>query len=89
MAVQEWIRTERAGHKEANPTALALEEGISTTVAQVLLDGRVLCHGTDTHSWVEWTDARLGVLRDRLRAGRRPARGLVAEQQRGAVRLTP
>jgi hypothetical protein len=46
---------------QVRTVALALEEGISTTVAQVLLDGRVLCHGTDTRSWVEWTDARLGV----------------------------
>jgi hypothetical protein len=29
--------------------------------AQELLGGRVLCYGTDARSWVEWTDARVGV----------------------------
>jgi hypothetical protein len=61
VAVQEWSRTGRAGHKETNPAELALEQGIPTAVAQLLLDGRVLCRGSDARSWVEWTDVRLGV----------------------------
>lgn len=61
VAVQEWVQIGLVGHQESNPAALALEEGVSTAVAQELLVGRVLCHGTESRSWVEWTDARLGV----------------------------
>jgi len=61
VAVQEWTRRGRTGHRETNATLLALEEGMSTAAAQLLLEGRVLCYGTDARSWVEWTDPRLGV----------------------------
>jgi serine/threonine-protein kinase len=58
VAVQEWILTGRTGHDQTNPSTL---EESSSAAAQRLLGGRVLCHGTDARSWVEWTDARLGV----------------------------
>ena len=61
VAVEEWIATGRTGHEASNPTELALEQGIPTAVAQRLLGGRVLCHGSDARSWVEWIDVRVGV----------------------------